>query len=42
MLSFGREFHEYFVVVFSAQALGAGLDQGFFSHGFQRLDDGLD
>jgi len=43
MLSFGCEFHVYFVVVFSARALGAGFRPGvFFSHGFHRLDDGLD
>ena len=42
MLSFGCKFLVYFVVVFSARALGAVLDQGFFSHGFHRLDDGLD
>jgi len=35
MLSFGCEFHVYFVVVFSARALGAGFRPGvFFSHGF--------
>jgi len=30
MLSFGREFHVYFVVVFSARALGAGFRPGVF------------
>jgi len=30
MLSFGREFHVYFVVVFSARALGASFKQGVF------------
>jgi len=33
MLSSGCEFHVYFVVVFSARALGAGFRLwGFFSH----------
>jgi len=31
MLSFGCEFHVYFVVVFSAWALGAGFRPGVFS-----------
>jgi len=30
MLSFGREFHVCFVVVFRAQALGAGFRPGAF------------
>jgi len=30
MLSFGCEFHVYFVVVFSARALGAGFRPGAF------------
>jgi len=30
MLSFGCEFHVYFVVVFNTRALGAGFDPGFF------------
>ena len=30
MLSFGCEFHVYFVVVFSARALGAGFRPGVF------------
>jgi len=30
-VSFGREFHVYFVVVFSARALGAGFGPGVFS-----------
>jgi len=42
MLPFGCGFHVYFVVVFSARALGAGFRPGVFSHGFHRLDDGLD
>jgi len=41
MLSFGREFHVYFVVVFSALALGVGFRPAAFSHSFHRLDDGL-
>jgi len=31
MLSFGCEFHVYFVLVFSARALGAGFTPGVFS-----------
>jgi len=30
MLSFSREFHVYFVVVFSARALGVGFRPGAF------------
>jgi len=42
MLSFGCEFHVYFVVVFSTRALGAGFRPGVFSDGFHRPNDGLD
>jgi len=43
MLSFGCEFLVYLLVVFSAQALGAGFRPGVFSsQGFHCLDDGLD
>jgi len=42
MFSFDCEFHVYFVVVFSARALGARFRPGVFSDGFHRLDDGLD
>ena len=31
MLSFGRQFHVYFVVLFSARALGVGFRPGVFS-----------
>jgi len=31
MLSFGDEFHVYFVLVFSARALGTGFRPGVFS-----------
>jgi len=34
MLSFGCEFHEYFVVVFSPRALGAGFKPGVFLQRF--------